>query len=138
MKKLFFFLLVLTGISFGQPVLKIENPWVRAVPPTAKNSALFMVIKNEGSEPDVLVGVKSDVAKMVSIHRTVNKDGVMKMVHTDHIKIPAGSKVELKPGGYHIMLMGLKRPVKEGDLLDFTLLFKKSGEIKIKAPVKMK
>ncbi|NPA58050.1 MAG: copper chaperone PCu(A)C [Aquificae bacterium] len=139
MKKIGLFLVILVfGLvyAYTQPVIKVVDPWVRAVPPTMKNSALFMTIINDGDEDDELIEVKGDISKMIQIHRTVNENGVMKMVHVEKIEIPAHSKVELKPGGYHVMLMGLKRPLKEGEKIKFTLVFKKSGEIQIEAPVR--
>jgi len=141
MKKtaLLLFLFVVGGIyAYTQPVIKIVNPWVRAVPPNMKNSALFMTIVNEGDEDDELIGVETDVAKMVQIHKTVNEKGVMKMLHVDKIEIHGHSKVELKPGGYHVMLMGLKKPLKEGEKVKVILVFKNSGKIQIEAPVKRK
>ncbi|WP_293448170.1 copper chaperone PCu(A)C [Persephonella sp.] len=138
MGKIFAALLVIVGFVYAKPEIIIEDPWVRAVPPTAKNTALFMVIKNVGDEADILIGVKTNISKMVSIHKTVNQNGVMKMVHVDRLPVPAGKSVVLKPGGYHIMVMGLKKDIKAGDNVKFTLIFEKSGEITIKAPVKMK
>ena len=138
MRKIFLAFLIVVGFVYAKPEIVIEDPWVRAVPPTAKNTALFMVIKNNGDEPDVLIGVKTDISKMVSIHKTVNQNGIMKMVHVKKLSIPPGGKVELKPGGYHIMVMGLKRELKTGENVKFTLIFEKSGEIVIKAPVKMR
>ncbi|MDQ7056228.1 MAG: copper chaperone PCu(A)C [Persephonella sp.] len=104
--------LLFFGVSYSQPQIEIINPWVRAVPPNAKNTALFMVIKNSGDEPDTLMAVKTDIARIVMIHKTVNEGGVMKMVHIHHLKIPPRSTVELKPGGYHIMIMGAKETFK--------------------------
>ncbi len=138
MGKIFTVLLVIVGFVYAKPEIVIEDPWVRAVPPTAKNTALFMVIKNVGDDPDALIGVKTDISKMVSIHKTVDQNGVMKMVHVDKLSVPAGGSVVLKPGGYHIMVMGLKKDIKAGENVKFTLIFEKSGEITIKAPVKMK
>ncbi|MBK3332287.1 copper chaperone PCu(A)C [Persephonella atlantica] len=138
MRKIVGLFLLFFSISYSQPQIEIIDPWVRAVPPNAKNTALFMVIKNSGDELDTLTAVKTDIAKMVMIHKTVNEDGVMKMVHVHQLKIPPHSTVELKPGGYHIMIMGLKEPVHVNNMLKFTLIFKKSGKIDIKAPVKMK
>ncbi len=138
MGKIFLVLLIFVGSVYAKPKILIENLWVRAVPPMSKNTALFMVIKNVGDEPDVLIDVKTDISKMISIHKTENKNGVMKMVHVKRLSIPPGGSVELKPGGYHIMIMGLKRGIKTGENVKFTLIFEKSGEIVIKAPVKMR
>ncbi|WP_457626903.1 copper chaperone PCu(A)C [Persephonella sp.] len=136
---LFLLMVLVVGVyAYTQPVIRIVDPWVRAVPPNMKNSALFMTIVNDGDEDDELIGVETDIARMAQIHKTVNENGVMKMVHVDKIEIHGHTKVELKPGGYHIMLMGLKRPLKEGGMLKFTLIFKNSGRIQIEAPVKRK
>ncbi len=139
MRKIIVFLL--TGLFFSvlaQPEIKIENPWIRAVPPNMKNTALFMVIENKGNSEDTLISVKTDISNKVMIHETRNVQGVMKMLHVDKLIIPPKSKVVLKPGGYHIMLMGLKKPLSPDEKVKLTLIFEKSGAITIEAPVKMK
>ena len=139
MKKIVAFLL--TGLFFGvfaQPKIVIKDPWVRAVPPTLKNTALFMVIENNGDSPDMLIAVKTDICNKVMIHKTENSKGVMKMRHVDKLVIPPHSKVVFKPGSYHVMLMGLKKPPKPGQKVKFTFIFDKSGAITIEAPVEMR
>ena len=139
MRKIVAFLL--TGLFFSifaQPKIEIKNPWVRAVPPTLKNTALFMVIENNGNSPDVLIAVKTDICNKVMIHKTENSKGVMKMLHVDKLEIPSHSKVVFKPGSYHVMLMGLKKSINPGEKVKFTLIFDKSGAITIQAPVEMK
>ncbi len=135
MRKFIIFFLGFITFSFAKPVIELKNPWVRAVPPTSKNTALFLTIENKGDEEDILLSVKTDTAKMVMIHETVNENGIMKMKHVHHLKIPPKSVVKLEPGGLHIMVMGLKKPLKEGDKVRFTLIFKKTGKITISAPV---
>ncbi len=133
--------LLLTGIlffTFAQPLIVIKDAWIRAVPPSSKNTALFMIIENKGDEEDTLISVKTDIAKMSMIHKTENKNGVMKMVHIKKLKIPPKSKVILKPGGLHIMLMGLKRPLKIGEKENVLLEFQKTGKIEIQVPVLLK
>ena len=139
MRKIVAFLL--TGLFFSifaQPKIEIKNPWVRAVPPTLKNTALFMVIENNGNSEDVLIGIKTDISNKTMIHKTENSKGVMKMLHVDKLEIPPHSKVVFKPGSYHVMLMGLKKPLKPGEKVKFTLIFDKSGAITIEAPVEMR
>jgi copper(I)-binding protein len=135
MGKFIIFFLGFITLAFAKPVIELKSPWVRAVPPTSKNTALFLTIENKGDEEDILLSVKTDIAKMVMIHETVNENGIMKMKHVHHLKIPPKSVVKLEPGGLHIMVMGLKKPLKEGDKVRFTLIFKKTGEITITAPV---
>ncbi len=135
MKKFFSFLL--TGfifLAYGSEII-IKDPWIRAVPPSSKNTALFMTIVNKSDKQDTLISVKTDIAKMVMIHKTVEENGIMKMKHVDSLPIPPHSEVKLKPGGLHIMIMGLKRPIKEGEKIKINLFFKNSGNIEILAPV---
>ncbi|HHB91060.1 MAG TPA: copper chaperone PCu(A)C [Anaerolineae bacterium] len=122
------------------PQIEIKDPWARPSPKMATSGAAYMIIENKGNEDDVLIGVEGDVSDAVEIHEmTIDENNVMRMrpVEGQRLVIPAKSKVELKPGGYHIMLIGLKHQLKEGEVIDLTLKFEKSGEIKVQAPVKM-
>jgi len=102
--------------------------------PTAETGAAYVSLMLHG-DADRLVSVSSPAAKMAGLHETVQQDGVMKMAHVDAIDIPAHGMLEMKPGGYHIMLMGLTKPLKEGDEIDLTLTFEKAGEVQVKAKV---
>ena len=115
--------------------ISIENPFARAT--TNDVSAIFMTIKNSGSTADRLVNAKVDssVAGVVEVHETVTQGATSKMQKVAGIDIPANSSAELKSGGYHIMLMNVKREIKEGETLDVTVVFEKAGEVKVKAPV---
>ncbi|WP_457642594.1 copper chaperone PCu(A)C [Persephonella sp.] len=138
MKKIF--ILLFTGlffISYGEPEIVIKDPWIRAVPPNIKTSALYMIIENQGNEDEYLIGVETDLAKKADIHTTMHEKGMMKMKHMKKLKIPSGSVVKLTPGRHHIMLMGLKKALLPGKKVNITLLFQKSGRKKITAKVKM-
>ena len=124
--------ILLTGLVFAQPKIEVKDAWVREVPPTSKMSAAYMVIENKGSEADKLIDANNNASQITEIHETV--EGRMRRVKA--LEIPVGSKVELKPGGYHIMLINLNKPLKEGEKVEITLKFEKSGEIKVEAPVK--
>lgn len=100
----------------------------------AETGAAYVVLMVHG-EDDRLVGVSTPAAKMAGLHKTVNVDGVMKMEHVDGIDIPANAMLQMKPGGYHIMLMGLTQPLKEGDEIVLTLKFEKAGDVEVKAKV---
>lgn len=102
--------------------------------PGADSGAAYVSLMVHG-EADRLVGVSTPAAKMAALHRTVEADGVMKMEHVDGIDVPANGAIKMKPGGYHIMLMGLAAPLKEGDEIDLVLTFEKAGEVKVKAKV---
>lgn len=112
--------------------LTISNSWTRATPPNAKAGGGFVTITNNGSEADRLVSVASDVAARVEIHEMAVVDGVMKMRELEAgIEVPAGETVELKPGGLHIMFMGLKDKFVEGGDVPVALTFEKAGKVDI-------
>lgn len=101
------------------------------------NSAAYMIITNSGKEPDRLVGAKADVSNAVEIHETVMDGDVMRMQPVQGgIEVPAGGQVELKPGGYHVMFIGLTRDLNAGDKLPLTLQFEKAGDVKVEAEVR--
>lgn len=127
-------LLFITQSSAAQ--IEVENAWTRATAPNAKTGAAYMVLKNNGSTDDKLIGAESDVAKKTQIHTAEMKDGMMNMHRVEFILVPGGGSAELKPGGYHVMMMGLKQPLKEGREVHITLKFENAGEIKVTAPVK--
>lgn len=120
------------ALALAQPKIEVKDPWVRLVPPNAKSTAAYMKIENMGTEADRLVDASSNVSKITELHETV--EGKMRRVKA--IEVPAGKTVELKPGGLHVMLIDLKEPLKEGQTVEITLKFEKSGEIKVQAPVK--
>lgn len=109
----------------------ITETWMR---PGVKdrNSAAFMKITNNTNSPDTLLSVSSDLAKKVELHETFVKENDMKgMRHIDLLPIPIKSTVELKPGSYHIMLIGLNNDLKIGDSGKIELIFKNAGIISL-------
>jgi len=117
----------------ASPIM-VERPWSRATPPGAETGVGYLTIMNHGSEPDVLVAASSPAADRVEFHMTTTTDGVMKMrPATSGLTVPARGTVELKPdgGGYHLMLVGLKAPLKSGTMLPVTLRFAKAGSIDV-------
>ena len=115
--------------------LLIVHPWSRATPGQAPNGAVFMKIENQGQADDKLLSASSDVAAMVGIHEHVMEGDVAKMRPVDFVPLPAQSTTELKPGGYHIMLMGLKEPLVEYGSFHLTLTFEKAGSIEVEVQV---
>ena len=97
------------------------------------NSAAYMIISNYGNQPDRLLTVSSDVAQAVELHVSEMKDGVMTMHQVDVVDVPTRGHAELKPGGLHVMLIGLKRDLNAGDQVKLILGFETSGEILIDA-----
>lgn len=116
--------------------IKIEDPYVRATPPNLPNSAAFMTLKN-GSDQDIsVVKATSNVSKVVELHTHDMKEGVMKMYQIHKIDIPAHGETTLKPGGLHVMFIGLHHPLKKGEEVTFTLEFSNGKTQTITAPIK--
>ncbi|MEN3792239.1 copper chaperone PCu(A)C [Fulvimarina sp. MAC3] len=114
----------------------IGHPWTRATPPNAPVGGGYMSLDNQGSGEDRLIGGSSPVASEVQIHKMGMNDGVMTMRELpDGLPLPAGETVDLKPGGYHLMLLGLKEPLKEEKRVPLTLRFEKGGEVEVELAV---
>ena len=112
--------------------ISIEKPFSRATPGGAKVGAGYMTIVNKGAAPDRLVSVASPAADKVEIHEMSMQDNVMKMRElAGGLPIEAGKSVSLAPGGYHLMLLGLKAPLKQGDKIPVTLTFAKAGKVEV-------
>ena len=116
--------------------LVITQAWSRATPGGAKIGGGYLTIENRGSTPDRLIGGAADVAGKVELHEMSMNNGVMTMRPLDQgLSIEPGKTVKLAPGGYHLMLMGLKSPLKQGDKLPVTLEFEKAGKVKLSLDV---
>lgn len=129
-------LLALAAGAHAQTTVK--DPWVRGTVPTQKASGAFMHITSAAGGK--LVSASSPVAGVVEIHEMAMEGNVMKMRAVGALELPAGKTVELKPGGYHVMLMELKGPLKAGDTVPITLVFegadKSRQTVEVKAPVR--
>jgi len=113
----------------------IKDQWIR---PGAEKmaTALYFTLENNGSEADTLYAIETDIAKMIQIHETYSNGDVMGMREIGEIIIEPESSVKLEPGGMHIMVMRLKRDIKIGDEIDFTLYFRNADKITITAEAK--
>ncbi|MGC8649907.1 MAG: copper chaperone PCu(A)C [Hydrogenobaculum sp.] len=138
MKKLVLAVGLLSGVALAKPDIVIKDPWVRLMPPTSKVSAAYMKIENKGNSEDMLLWAKSSISKITQLHKTINSNGIMKMVRVKKFTIKPKQTLILKPGGYHIMLIGLKHPLKKGEKVTLWLKFKYSGIKKVVAPVEDK
>ncbi len=98
-------------------------------------SAAYFVIVNQGSEADTLIGATSGVASKAELHETRIVNDVAEMAPVPHVDVPAGGRVEFKPGGYHVMLEGLNQDLKVGETIQLTLQFEKSGAITLEVPI---
>ena len=113
--------------------LTIEHAWAR---PAAKgNSAAYMVIMNSGA-PDRLTGLSTDVAASAGLHSTtIDAQGVGKMVPVQALDVPSGAEAKLAPGGLHVMLIGLKQPLEQGQTFPLTLNFEHAGAVTVEVAV---
>jgi copper(I)-binding protein len=128
--------LVLAACLNGRGIV-ITDPMARPAPLEGGTGGAFMTIRNESGQADRLRSADSPAAQSVELHETVDDTGVMRMVpQPDGWEVAPGGRLELKPGGKHIMLLGLVRPLKAGDTIEITLNFDKAGEIRVQAPVK--
>lgn len=123
--------------SKAADVLMISNPFARAVPPGQKNSASFMVINNPTDQDFAIVKASSEVSDVVELHTHTNVDGVMQMRQVPQIDLKAKQETMLKPGGLHVMLIGLKQALNEGDQVTVELTFSDDSTQTITMPVKM-
>jgi len=120
--KRFTFLISLTLASLAASAqVTVSEPWVRAKVPQQKATGAFM--KLQSTQDAKLISAKSPAAGIVEVHEMAMDGGVMKMRAIEGLALPTGTAVELKPGGYHVMLMDLKSQVKEGDAVPLTLTF---------------
>lgn len=115
--------------------LILHHAWSRANPAGAKSGAVFVVIENTGDTADQLLSVATDVAAMSAVHQMSMDNDVMTMKPAGFLDIPPHAKVELKPQGLHIMLMGLKKRFAEGDTFPVTLTFAKAGTVTLQVVV---
>ena len=112
--------------------LHIADPYARATMPHQPSGGAYLTIENKGDEADKLVAAASPVAKSVEIHTMAMEGDVMKMREVSGIELKPAAKVVMKPGdGYHLMLMGLKQPLKAGDKFPLTLTFEKAGKTEV-------
>lgn len=116
--------------------LEVKDVWVR---PSGKgmNTALYFIVENNSNKADTLLSVKSSISNGVQMHETYMKGEMMRMREVKAIVINPHSTFEIKPGGYHVMVIGLKEELRKNDSAKFTLHFKNAGDINVKATVKM-
>jgi hypothetical protein len=111
--------------------VSVEQPWSRATPPGAKIGVGFMRLRNAGSAAARVIGASSPVAGRVEMHVTTRDGDVMKMRQVESFDVPAGGAFELKPGGAHLMLVDLQRPLQQGERVPLTLKLENGGELRV-------
>lgn len=138
----FFFAAAMLAASFAHAHdyqlkdLHIGHPYARATAPHQPAAGAYLSVENKGKDADKLVSASSPVAKSVEIHTMSMQDNVMKMREVPGIELQPGAKIAMKPGeGYHLMLIGLKQPLKAGDSFPLTLSFEKAGKTEVSVTV---
>lgn len=133
MHKIFIFSLITLLTIACQPTseeaISTEGAWVREAPPNASMMAGYVTILNNSDQNRIITSAKSKQFSMVEIHKTIIEDGVSKMRRQNDLPIPAGGSIELKPGSYHLMLMGPKSALQANDEVTVTLGLKQGDQI---------
>jgi copper(I)-binding protein len=115
--------------------LSLSDAWARATAPGQTSGAAYLKIRNAGAT-DKLVAASAPVADVVELHTHVMDGSTMRMRKVEAIDVTGGATTELKPGGLHVMLIGLKAPLKAGETFPLTLRFERAGEVKLDVPVR--
>ena len=115
--------------------LAISHPWARATAASAKTGALYLTVANHGTEADRLLGVSTEVAGRCELHLSETTGDMMTMRMVESVELPAGGNATFAPQGAHVMLMGLKAPLKKGSHFAATLHFEKAGDVAIEVAV---
>ena len=131
------FILSIVSIAavFGADV-EIDGAYARASIPNVPNSAAFFVIKNNSDKDIAITSANSDIAEKNELHTHIKENKMMKMMKIEKLVVPAKSSLELKSGGDHVMLMGLKKELKAGDEINLELSFSDGDKKNIKVPIK--
>ena len=140
MKHLLSFLLV-AGLSGGMAVAApasapvVADAWISEAPPVAKNNAAYAVIRN-GARADILLGAETPVAAAVELHEMSMAGGLMRMRELPQVNLAPNAELRFAPGGYHIMLVGMKRPLAVGEKVPLTFRFRRAGKVTVQAEVR--
>ncbi len=119
----------------GQNTIVVERPWARATPAGAKTGAAYVTLVNHGNASDSLLSATTPVAEKVQFHSMSEENGVSHMREMQAVEVAPGAKVTFSPGGMHIMVVGLKQPLKEGQTFPLTLTFEKAGNVDVTVPI---
>ena len=132
-------ILLTTSIASAQHYeagdVHIQSPWSRELPPTSPNGAVYLTLTNHGTQPDKLLSASTDVAELVEIHSLIIEDGMMKMRRVESVDLPPHKAVLFAPGGYHFMLISLKRPLEADDRFQLSLEFEQNNQALVEVVV---
>ncbi|MGE0029703.1 MAG: copper chaperone PCu(A)C [Steroidobacteraceae bacterium] len=116
--------------------LTITGAWARSTAPGVGMGAIYLTIDNGSTKSDRLLKLSTPVAATAEVHRTEVLDGIVRMREVAVLHVAAGERIEFKPGGHHVMLMGLRKPLVEGQVFDLELVFEVSGPRKVRVVVR--
>jgi periplasmic copper chaperone A len=114
----------------AKPIV-VDQPWARATPAGAKSGAAYMTLINNGSASDRLLAATTPVADKIQFHSVSEDNGVSRMREMHDVVVAPGARVTFSPGGMHVMLVGLKQPLKEGQIFPLSLTFEKAGKVDV-------
>lgn len=112
-------------------MIAVEEPWARATPKGTKMGAAYMTLVNNGASPERLLGATTPLAEHVQFHQETEEKGVSRMRELKVVDMKPGEKIIFKPGEMHVMIIGLKQPLMEGQTFPLTLQFEKAGIVKV-------
>jgi copper(I)-binding protein len=125
----------IAGAASAAPALRIENPWIRALPGTVPSGGYF-ILHNDGKTPVTLTGADSPACGMLMLHLSENQGGMSSMRHVDSIDVAPGGALEFKQGSYHLMCMQPKPAIKPGAKIPVTLMFQDGAKLTADFPVR--
>jgi hypothetical protein len=116
--------------------ITIQDAWTRATPGNARTAAVYFTAINRGSESDRITSASSPASDRAEMHTNIHDGDIMRMRRVISVDVPAGGRAEFKPNGFHVMLTGLKGPLKAGDKVPLTLHFDRAGDMTITVTVR--
>jgi len=128
--------LLMIIMSAAQAEVSVLEAWSRATPPGHPAGGAYFRLVNDSDRGDRVVGVRTDRAPRVELHRTIEEGGNARMVHTPEIPVAANSELIFEPGGRHVMLMGLTEALTEGETYEIVLELERAGEIPVTVEVR--
>jgi copper(I)-binding protein len=120
----------------GSGAVHVMSAWSRALPPVSENGAVYLTLKNYAEVPDRLLGASTPVARQVEFHTHAMEAGMMTMRRVETIVLDPGEYVRFEPGGKHLMLIGLKQPLKEGEQIPLTLEFENASPLEVTVTIR--
>ena len=126
----------LSGTARADELVTVEGAWSRALPPVVKVGAAYLKVSNAGAAGVVVIGAAASIAERAELHEHTHVDGMMRMRQVTRVEVPAGATVSFEPHGLHVMLFGLREPLKAGSQYQLTLRFASGREITSTVQVK--